>query len=311
MPMPDDPTTTTSSPFVATCRYFQSKCKFVWSSIDLITWSTLANIGNQPIIKLSILAPLLAQVLINTKTAAFLTNYDLTILESTYWVLITFFVAQLFYMVFCTKDIKDYPSKVRYTQALNVTMSDDELNLEYFDVYKKYFRRYGGAIEVDTFNLEHALIEIEASNKQHLSFSPLSDDIAFELQGLVTSIKNGKQEFPINWKLVCSVDIHKLLKLMRMDVADAHGRTTAVDQLARMIEHMRKLINGSHWRAERLLYRFNKYNTEQLAVRFAVGVIFYTGIIYFALLGLSNILKVIGSEDAIKASNCIINLIRL
>lgn len=316
VPMPDDPTTTSFSPLAAIYTRLQSKCKFDSSRLDLFTWSTLAIIGNQPIIKLSILAPLLAQVLINKETVTFLANYDLTILESTYWVLIAFFIAQLFYMVLCNKDIKDYPSKVKYTQALNATMSDDELNLEYFDVYKKYFKKYGGAIEVDTFSIEHALREvgkeeIRTNKIDQQSTSPVSTEVAFQLQGLVTSIKAGKQEFPINWNLICSVNIHALLKLMRMNVADTTGRTTASEHLGFMIEHMRNLLNSSHWRADRLRYRFNRYNTEQLAVRTSVGVVFYTGITYFALLGLSNILKVIGSEEAIKASDWIINLIKL
>ena len=104
-------------------------------------WSSLATYGNNPVVKLAILAPLFAQILIHVNSIEFLQPYVSTKLDYMYWSLICFFVAQFIYNFFCHRDIKDYPSEVKYIEAMQVINSDEYLNREYFDIYKKYFKK--------------------------------------------------------------------------------------------------------------------------------------------------------------------------
>ena len=86
------------------------------------TWSGLAIFGNNPIVKLTIIAPLLAQAIIHsTATIQFLTGINITLLYWLYFSLLSFSVAQLIYIWQCPRDIKDYPSGIKYTQALDAT----------------------------------------------------------------------------------------------------------------------------------------------------------------------------------------------
>ena len=242
---------------------------------EFITWSRLATFGNNPLVKLTILAPLLAQVLIHKDTIVFLAQYDFKNIGYLYASLMSFFVAQLIYTARCDRDIKDYPSEVKYIQALDTTTSDEYLNCQYFNVYKMFFKKYGGSIDHDHYDFEKARhyatkkdLQITKSNGAIVSKDAIDQNRRY-LDRIIRSIHRGKQIGLVDWKLLTSIPDVSFIDMLQIERTEdeSDGYTPEEGAVYEMIFNAGEEFRSSHWRAVAIKRQYDKLNTSRLLAR--------------------------------------------
>lgn len=275
---------------------------------EFLSWSNLAIYGNNPIVKLAILSPLIAQVIIHQDSIQFLEKYNFTNLGWLYAALMCFFAAQLIYSSFlCHRDIKDYPSEVKFTQAMEATMSNSELNCQYFDVYKEYFKRYGGAIDETKYdsNIAKPAAETMDINEMRKKFTDsknhaINTKIEQQVSSIYMSIINGKQHKPIDWSVFkvneTNVDnFNQICDKFQLPSTTADGIRITPERKAlfKMIYSAGDEFQSSHWRASAIKRHYTKLNLNRLSARLIAATLYAAGTFYFIYAGASNIAKVL------------------
>ena len=167
------------------------------------SWSTLSIFGNNPIVKLTVLSPILAQVIIHTPRVEFLKPFDFVNLNWLYWSLISFFVAQIIYIFKCPPLVKSYPEQHSFVRTLSDTTSDDQLTAEFYDKYKVYFKQHGGPInidDVDLHSLKGRIAKNEMKGQREKAPAKLlgAENISRNFVFLIRSIREDKP-FPVSY----------------------------------------------------------------------------------------------------------------
>lgn len=285
-------------------KYLKQKVETVkrwYQQAEIITWSRLATFGNNPLVKLTILTPLLAQVLIHKGTIEFLERYEFKNIEYMYASLMCFFFAQLIYMFRCHREIKDYPSEVRYTQALDATTPDEDLNIELFDQYKVFFKKYGGDIDESKFDVEAYKAEViystpdeEFKSVLHFQSSEQYSTLV-QVQNVVGSLEDDEQHGVIDWELLRKGSYPSLNRILNLDDdIKSDEEFAAKNYQLIMLEHwIDSSAIGSHWRAKALKRRYDKLNTSNLLSRSIAAVLYCLGSLYFIYTGGMNIYRVL------------------
>ena len=260
------------------------------------SWSRLSVLGGTPVFKLTLLSPLLAQVLLHHEEFEFLSSLRIDNVVCLYWTLITIFVGQLFYTFFCPDNIKQYPEKNMYIGALNSTFTEDEIQEVFFHIYKLHFRRHGGKLNAETFGDFYSLKDYENKNylqlvediAAHINRVGATDEafkIAEEIRVALAAVKYDSPH-SVDWKLISE-------HFPRIEHFLGDGDTSPVtSSFSNFSLDIRRWMLKSHSRQKLLNYRFKSENKKKLIVRCLISVAYFAGIGYFVFFGGKNIVCV-------------------
>ena len=224
-----------------------------------------------------------------------------------------FFIAQLIYTFRCHRDIKDYPSEVSYVQAYESTSSDEELNKEYFHVYKNQFTQFGGAIRTESFkksetfrrNHSREMLRRRLISDKPEDFLPsLEEDALIELSRVVSNVGMGVPFFSVYWQFIVPLGTDNILKNLGVKRSYRDFLSPEVTFVNVMLRNAENHLNNSHWRSDTLKRRYVELNTNNVISRRTAALFYGLGSLYFIFTSVVNVFRVLDSYgwfDSIKA----------
>lgn len=254
-------------------------------------WATLSYAGKNPVSKLVIFAPIVAQILIRELGSnAFIESLNLWWLDWAYWSLISFAIAQIIYILACPSDIKAYPNRHEYIQSLNNTETDDYLRRESFDIIKKNFKGYGGKLDLTRESLEElnrrmSIQLMKESRDGNLHERDYGPEAIEALCKLAKSLDTGKLR-EIDWSILEKNIHHFAPYLVSQD-------TQRWQLFIYNFEHnIKTYATNSHWRVKLLNIRYKKQNLSAEKWRYGCVIFYLFGISYFAFSAFVNVVRV-------------------
>lgn len=141
---------------------------------EWIEWPILAKVGNIPIVKATIVAPFLAQVVVNSEHNGPFHSFLLNIvnyhyLHWLYWSLICLGLAQIIFQTRCPEMMRKYGLKEDYLNIRSSNATKQELDNEWWKGYRAHYQKYGGELSLpeymELYDIKKLVEEFEFKNR--------------------------------------------------------------------------------------------------------------------------------------------------
>lgn len=254
-------------------------------------WSALSYIGKNPISKLIIFAPIVAQVLLHTPQPSVLNGFDFQWLHWAYWSVILFSMGQLIYTLKCPSNIKEFPNRHNYILTLDKTETNENLRVDAFENIRGSFVGYGGSLEISEGDIEKLKVsfsvpevrpELEAIDEAEAAKIEIFDNYVLLYEGLR---KSGRIR-GIEW-----ISIYNNLHILDKYITETQPEKSWFD-LYNLRYKIEKYAISKSWRVNLLDLRYKNENISFTAWRAACIFLYAFGMIYFVYSGITNVFKV-------------------
>jgi len=248
--------------------------------------------------KLVLLGPLLAQLLIHQDWIKSNIGIDLSQLDLVYWALVALFAAQCVYLAFAPMDIKKFPNRHEFIQTLRVTSSAQELADEKIRIASRRFRPIGSLSLNHHLSPKDILDYLTLREQKHRrdGDGPLRahtlGEAADSINNLRASLNPGRA-LPINWLAV--------KEFTKSDYGiffedDAARESNSYFFLVKDID---QYFIGDESVVELLGRKYERLNMRCSFARWACLVLYFGGLGYFILSSLKIMWQVLSSYSFI------------
>lgn len=257
-------------------------------------WSALSYIGKNPISKLIIFAPIVAQVLVQTPQHPFLSSFDFQWLHWAYWSVIFFALGQLIYTLICPSNIKEFPNEHNYIFTLDKTETNESLRVDAFENIRQSFVGYGGSLDITDENIEKlrdrlSLTDIE-SQQNHNNGTEITEQSIFENFVLLhEGLKKSGRVKGIDW-----VQIYNNLHILEKYMTETKPEISWAD-FYNLNYKIEKYALSKFWRVNLLNLRYKNENLSYPAWRAACIFLYMCGMTYFLYSGAANVIKIVAT----------------
>lgn len=252
-------------------------------------WSHLAVFGNTHIAKAVVLSPLIAQIVQRAEPLVF-KYFGFTQIAWMYWSLMLLALGQLFYTLFCPREIKKYGSDIeKYVIESESVQGIYHFESTNFERIKNLFSVNGGALKFKPItndemlkNTEKYVSEVPKEHHELIFYGKTQNEIINEVNSFKECIDPGwVHNDHLNWDLVdigCSAtDI--------LECGSSFDKQLEYEKL-RSIFHERR---ADSWKAEVSRYLYEKKDQSRSWVRVLVACFYALGLIYFVVAAAKNV----------------------